>query len=81
MVAEKRLYFIKKNLILFVNILAAFAITNAVIAIVAFVLYGRARMKEQEEKEKFFLSIHYACLFLLFLAGIVFMFFMVETET
>jgi hypothetical protein len=66
---------------LLVHILAAVAIISGVIAVAAFVLYGRARMKEQEQKEKLFLNIHYASLFILLLIGIVFMFFMVETET
>jgi hypothetical protein len=79
MAAEKWLYFIKKNLSLFVNILAVPAFICLVIAIVTFVLYGRARMKEQEQKEKLFLKVHYACLFILLLLGIVYMFFMVET--
>lgn len=64
-----------------VHILAALAIISGVIAAAAFVLYGRARMKEQEQKEKLFLRIHYTSLFILLLIGIVFMFFMVETET
>jgi hypothetical protein len=81
MAAEKRIYRIKKNLNLFVNMLTAFAIINMVIATTAFVLYGRARMKVEEQKEKLFLKIHYASLFLLLLVGIVFMFFMIETET
>jgi hypothetical protein len=66
---------------LLVHILAALAIISGVIAVAAFVLYGRARMKEQEQKEKLFLRIHYTSLFILLLIGIVFMFFMVETET
>ncbi len=79
MVAEKRLQLIKKSLNLFVNTLAILAIMCTVAAAITFVLYGRARMKEQTEKEKLFLSIHYTCLGILFLIGIVFMFFMVET--
>ena len=81
MANQKRLYFIQKNLSLVTPVLAVFAILNAVTAAITFVLYGRARMKEQEEKEKRFLRIHYTSLGLLFLTGIVFMFFMVETET
>ncbi|MEP6747227.1 MAG: hypothetical protein ABJB86_05860 [Bacteroidota bacterium] len=66
---------------MFVHVLVVLAITSLIIAAVTFVLYGRARMKEQEQSEKFFLNIHYACLFILFLVGIVYMFFMVKTET
>ena len=79
--AEKRLYLIKKNLSLIVHLLALLAIINIVIAITTFVLYGRARMREEEQKEKYFLRIHYISLFILLLLGIVFMFFMIETET
>ena len=81
MVAEERLFLIKKNLSLFVHFLAVLAIVSAVAAAVTFVLYGRARMKEQTEKEKMFLTLHYTSPGILFLTGIVFMFFMVETET
>ena len=52
MAAEKRLYLIKKNLSLFVNLLILIAAVDAVLAIITFVLYGRARMQEQEQKEK-----------------------------
>jgi hypothetical protein len=66
---------------LFVDILIVFAILSAVVAAVTFVLYARARMKEQEQKEKLFLSIHYTSLGILFLIGIAYMFLMIETET
>ena len=78
MAAEKWLYLIKKNLSLFVNLLILLAAADAVLAIITFVLYGRARMQEQQQKEKLFLRIHSICLFILMLTGIVFMFFMVE---
>ncbi|HTL09129.1 MAG TPA: hypothetical protein VL307_12750 [Chitinophagaceae bacterium] len=61
-------------------LLAALAVIAFVCAVITFVLYGRARMKELQEKETLFLRIHYASLFFLLLLGIVFMFFMVETE-
>ena len=80
MVTEKRVYFIKKNLILFEAILAPVAVITILIAFVTFVMYGRARMQEQEYNEKMYLRIHYASLFLLLLLGIVYMFFMVETQ-
>ncbi|HTE09777.1 MAG TPA: hypothetical protein VK645_02390 [Chitinophagaceae bacterium] len=66
---------------MFVNILVMLAIINGIVAITSFVLYGRARMREEEQKEKQFLKLHYTCLFILLLLGIVYMFFMVETET
>ena len=64
-----------------VNLVASLATINIVIAVTTFVLYGRARMKEQEQKEKYYLRIHYTSLFILLALGILFMFFMVETET
>ena len=64
-----------------VKILALLAILNIVVAMTAFVLYGRARMKEEKQKEQSFLRIHYISLFILLLLGMVFMFFMIETET
>jgi len=81
MVTKKRVYPIKKNLKLFESILASIAIVTILIAITTFVLYGRARMKEQEHNEQLFLRIHYASLFLLLLLGILYMFFMVETQS
>jgi hypothetical protein len=50
-----------------------------IVGIVSFILYGRARMKEEEERERYFLRIHYAALFLVILLGIIFLFYMVET--
>ena len=81
MVAEKWLQLIKKNLNLFVKILAVLAILSTVAAAITFALYGRARMKGHYKKEKLFLNMHYTCLGILFLIGLVFMFFMIETET
>lgn len=80
MAAEKRVYLIKKKLSLFINILVLLALLDAVVAITTFVLYGRARMQEQEGRENRFLKIHYITLFVLLLLGLVFMFFMVETS-
>ncbi len=80
MAAEKRVHLIKKNLNLSVSLFALLAILDAAVAITTFVLYGRARMQEQEQKEKQYLQIHYASLFILLLLGIVFMFYMVETS-
>ncbi len=78
MAAEERLHIVEKNLILLVPILSSLAIVAITIAIITFVLYGRARMKEQEAREKMFLKIHYASMFVLLLLGIVYMFFMIE---
>ncbi len=78
MALEKRLFLIKKNLSLSVKLFVLLALLDAAVAIITFVLYGRARMQEQEQKEKQYLQIHYASLFMLLLLGIVYMFFMVE---
>ena len=80
MAAEKRLYLIKKNLSLSVNLFVLLALLDAAVAITTFIMYGRSRMQEQEQKEKQYLQIHYASLFILLLLGIIFMFFMVETS-
>ncbi|MEO6314176.1 MAG: hypothetical protein ABIU63_06665 [Chitinophagaceae bacterium] len=64
-----------------VSLFAIVAAITLVVAIITFILYGRARMKEQEQKEKSFLRIHYAALFVLLLLGVVYMFFMVETAS
>jgi Mn2+/Fe2+ NRAMP family transporter len=62
-----------------VFIIIVLAIICALVAVVGFVLYGHYRMKEDEEKEKIFLHLHYAALSVLLLLGIIYMFFMVET--
>jgi hypothetical protein len=49
--------------------------------VAGFVLYARARMQEKEDREKLFLTIHYAALSILVVLGIVYLFFMVETAT
>ncbi|HEY4147911.1 MAG TPA: hypothetical protein VGM41_03230 [Chitinophagaceae bacterium] len=63
-----------------VNFLIAIVIACGITAIVTFVLFGRARMKEEEQREKRFLRIHYTALFLLMLAGIILIFYMVGTS-
>ncbi len=63
------------------HLLIWLSILSGIVAIISFVLYGRARMQEQSSKEKFFLNLHYGSLFFLFLLGIIYMFFMVETAT
>jgi uncharacterized membrane protein SirB2 len=65
---------------LLVNFLIAIVIACGITAIVTFVLFGRARMKEEEQREKRFLRIHYTALFLLMLAGIILIFYMVGTS-
>ena len=50
---------------MFVPFLVGSTICAGLIAIVSFILYGRARMQEQIEKEKLYLRIHYSSLFLL----------------
>jgi formate hydrogenlyase subunit 3/multisubunit Na+/H+ antiporter MnhD subunit len=59
-------------------VLIGAACTCALISIVSFVLYARARMKEQESAEAFYQRIHYFSLFLLFALGVVIMFYMGE---
>ena len=63
-----------------VHLLITLAIVCGVTAVVTFVLYGRARMREEEQREKRFLRIHYTALFLLLLVGTIFLFYMVETS-
>lgn len=62
-----------------VNLLIFFMVAGGITAIATFILYGRARMKEQEQQEKRFLRIHYTALFLVLLLGVILLFYMVET--
>jgi H+/Cl- antiporter ClcA len=71
----------QKKFKLFLQLIIGLAIFTGAVAIVTFVLYAGARMKEKESKEKLFLKLHYTSLFILFLLGVIFIFFMVETET
>lgn len=64
---------------MFQNLLISIIAGCGVIGIVSFVLYSRARMKEDEQRERYFLRIHYTALFLVLVLGIVFLFYMVET--
>jgi len=59
----------------------AFLIADLFVAILSFIMYGRARMQEQTAKEAVYLRVHSISLLLLVLAGIIYMFFMVETAT
>lgn len=64
---------------MFQNLLISIIAASGVLGIVSFVLYGRARMKEDERRERYFLRIHYIALFLVLLLGIAYLFYMVET--
>ena len=64
---------------MFQHLLISIIAVSGVIGIVSFVLYGRARMKEDEQRERYFLRIHSIALFLVLLLGIVYLFYMVET--
>ena len=66
---------------MFQNLLISIIAASGVIGIITFVLYGRARMKEDERREQYFLRIHYVALFLVLLLGIVYLFYMVETSS
>ncbi len=57
-------------------VLIGAACTCALIAVISFVMYVRARMKVQEKAEAFYQRIHYISLFLLFALGIVIMLYM-----
>jgi len=59
----------------------AFIIADLLVAILSFIKYGQARMQEKTGKEKQYLRIHSISLLILALAGIIYMFFMVETAT
>ena len=49
----------------------AIAALTGLVSIGSFVLYVRARMKEQEKQEKQFQSIHYASLLAIALLGVI----------
>lgn len=52
--------------------------TCALVGIVSYALYARARMKEDAANEAFYLRVHYIALFLLFILGIAVMFYLGE---
>ena len=58
--------------------LIAFAALCAIVAIISFLLFGRARMREQDRLERQWLRVHAVSMTLLLLAGILYMFLMVE---
>jgi flagellar basal body-associated protein FliL len=62
-----------------IRLLIILAVCAALVAVISFVLYGRARMQERTPQEKQYLAVHYTSLFILLLLGIVYMFFMVQT--
>jgi len=64
---------------LFQNLLISTIAVCGAIGIVFFVLYVRARMKEDGERERKFLRVHYVALTLVLLLGIIYLFYMVET--
>ncbi|MBS1566058.1 MAG: hypothetical protein JST39_16840 [Bacteroidetes bacterium] len=66
---------------MFQNILISIVIACGIIGIATFILYARARMKEDEQKEQFYLRIHYAALFIVLILGLIYLFYMVETAT
>ena len=59
----------------------AFLVADIIVAVTSFIMYGRARMQEQTAEEALYLRIHSISLLLLVLAGIIYMFFMVQTAT
>jgi formate hydrogenlyase subunit 3/multisubunit Na+/H+ antiporter MnhD subunit len=72
------LYLKKADLLLslFIIVTSACGITG----IVTFILYGRARMKEDERREQLYLRIHYIALTMVFILAMIFMFYMVNTS-
>lgn len=59
----------------------AFIIIDIIIGIGSFILYCRARMHENTAREKQYLRVHSIALAVLLVAGVIYMFFMVETAT
>jgi Tfp pilus assembly protein PilN len=62
------------------SLLIGFIVASGILAVVTFVVYVRARMKEQEQRERLFLRVHYIALFTVLLLGMVLLFYMVETS-
>ncbi|HEY1114143.1 MAG TPA: hypothetical protein VGE66_11310 [Chitinophagaceae bacterium] len=58
------------------RLLIAAAILSSIMAVYGFIQFVRFRMKEQEQKEKFYYELHAYALFILFLIGIVVMLYM-----
>lgn len=58
------------------RLLIAAAILSSLMAVYGFIQFVRFRMREQEQKEKFYYELHAYALFILFLIGIVVMLYM-----
>lgn len=58
------------------RLLIAAAILSSIMAVYGFIQFVRFRMREQEQKEKFYYELHAYALFILFLIGIVVMLYM-----
>lgn len=58
------------------QLLILLAVLCAGTGIFGFVQYARYRLKEDEEKEKFYMNLHYMALFLLFVIGVIIMLYM-----
>ena len=58
------------------RLLVAAAICSSIMVVYGFIQYCRFRMKEHEQKEKFYFQLHAYALFILFLIGIVVMLYM-----
>ena len=80
MVIEKWICPIKENINSLIKLLLPIVIISGLTAAISFVLYGRARMKEQIRQEKFYLNIHYISLSILCLLGIIYMMIMVNAD-
>lgn len=59
-------------------VLIGMAATCALVGLVSYIFYARAHIKEQEANEAFYLRVHYWSLFLLFMIGLVIMFYLGE---
>jgi len=49
----------------------AICVLTGLISVITFILYVRARMKEEEQKEKKFQTIHYLSLFAFVFFGVI----------
>ena len=52
------------------------AIVCAVTGVFGFIQYARYRMKEDERKENYYMNLHYIALALLFIIGVIIMFYL-----
>jgi uncharacterized membrane protein YidH (DUF202 family) len=58
------------------RLLITAAILSSIMAVYGFIQFVRFRMKEHEQKEKFYYHLHAYALFILFLIGIIVMLYM-----